>query len=661
MPSPVLSLAIGRYKQLALRSNEVWQGGVFRLPTWVENGPGGEPYRPWGGVWTSERTGMVHVEAEPEFGAHGHDLALRALVEFGLRYRKHDIGRPARLRVTDPDLAAHLTSQLQDSETSVEVVRDLPVVRDALRHLAEDLAGGELPPDLLDARGVTVDRLRAFADAAASFYAAAPWDHLQNEDLIEIRAPGLPRAMSRLIVMGNAGVNFGLAFFDSRAAFERLAFGAEDGVGALPSDAWALFFGGFDELSLGDADAWEQYSLPVAETKAYPYVQRVLRDGTVQRPVARELAGVEAVLRALAATTEEQLDAGEWTVDVATHDGAVTMKLTLPLLLEAERGSPRTSREPDRRAFERLHARVGRFFASHEFESIEAANEALAAARQSGLFDADHEAAVAAMSPLERAQELVYDAADAVGRLRVKRARRALEISPDCADAWTMLAEAASSGVRARDLYVRAVEAGERALGAEAFESLRGHFWGHLETRPYMRARFGLAQELIAAGEREAAMSHCESLLDLNPNDNQGVRYALLTLLLEEGRADEVERLLQRYEDDVAAEWCYGRALHMFRRHGDGPQARQALDAAVRINPHVVHLLLQREDVPFELPGHYALGSPEEAAACATELADAWDATPGALSWLGRRVPPAIARGGTRSRPRRGRTPRRRR
>ena len=60
------------------------------------------------------------------------------------------------------------------------------------------------------------------------------------------------------------------------------------------------------------------------------------------------------------------------------------------------------------------------------------------------------------------------------------------------------------------------------ALGAEGFEEYAGHFWGFLETRPYMRARAGLAIALIKLGDESAAIEHFRAMLKLNPNDNQG-------------------------------------------------------------------------------------------------------------------------------------------
>ena len=660
MPAAPASLALGRFKRLALRSNDIWQGGIFRLPTWIEQGPEGRPYRPWAAVWVSERTGLMHLEPEPEFDAHGPSLALAALLELGLRHDKHLGGRAARLCVTDAELAAFLAAQLNDPETTIGVVDDVPAVREVLRQFALDINDGEVPPEALEAPGVTIDRLRAFADAAACFYRAAPWEHLQNDDLIVIQAPKLPRALSRLVVMGNAGLHYGLAFFESRAAFERMAYGSGDIEDRAPAQAWALYFGAFDELPFGDADAWEQHDLPVAGPDAYPHPVRVSGIGDVRAPNAVELNLLEALLRALAATTEDQLDAGEWGVEVTAHDGPVAVRLTLPVLLEAERGKAthRRGRVTDRRVLERASGRVQRFLSSQQFESLDAANEALASAQQEGLFDADRtDEGAEPLTPLARAQELVYDAAEVEGRLRVKRAREALAIAPDCADAWSLLAEAAASPARARDLYQQATDAGARALGPEAFETLVGRFWGHLETRPYMRARFGLAQALEVLGEHGAAIDHYRALLRLNPGDNQGVRYVLLALLLRVDRDDEVEPLLQEYEGDIAAEWVYGRTLWLFRRDGDTAPARVALDEAARGNPHVVPWMLQPEHMPIEQPPHFVLGSPEEALYCVAGLRHAWEKTPGALDWLRRRAPraPASSRSGRRGSSRRRR------
>ena len=47
----------------------------------------------------------------------------------------------------------------------------------------------------------------------------------------------------------------------------------------------------------------------------------------------------------------------------------------------------------------------------------------------------------------------------------MKLARQALELWPDCADAYVLLAQAASGLERARELLEEGVAAGERAVG----------------------------------------------------------------------------------------------------------------------------------------------------------------------------------------------------
>ena len=95
----------------------------------------------------------------------------------------------------------------------------------------------------------------------------------------------------------------------------------------------------------------------------------------------------------------------------------------------------------------------------------------------------------AAETPLGQAQDLMYKAFEIADiQERIKLAKRAIELSPDCADAYVVLAENAAHRKEALEFYEKGVAAGERALGPKAFQEDVGHFWGLLETRPYMRA-----------------------------------------------------------------------------------------------------------------------------------------------------------------------------
>jgi tetratricopeptide (TPR) repeat protein len=285
---------------------------------------------------------------------------------------------------------------------------------------------------------------------------------------------------------------------------------------------------------------------------------------------------------------------------------------------------------PDRRVMERTFAEIDRFMAESDFKSLEEANAAIQA-RFCGPMDAIPSTA---STPLEKAQDLMYQAFDARGRRRIQLARKALEMSRDCADAYVLLAEETADGEEARVLYTQGVAAGEHALGPNMFEKEVGQFWGAVRTRPYMRARLGLAQCLDELGRTDEAIGHYQELLRLNPNDNQGVRYILLPRLFTTGRDAEAGTLLAEYADDPSAIWQYGWALWTFRHEGDSAQARERLRDAVKANRHVPKYLSGKAQISEALPDAYSFGSVEEAIFCADELFDAWKETPGALPWL---------------------------
>jgi len=236
---------------------------------------------------------------------------------------------------------------------------------------------------------------------------------------------------------------------------------------------------------------------------------------------------------------------------------------------------------------------------------------------------------------LQKAQELIYEAFDASGKCRVDLARRALEVCRDCADAYVLLAEEANTSIeKAKELYEQGVKAGERALGPEMFKNDAGYFWGILETRPYMRARAGLAQCLWTLGRREEALEHYRDMLRLNPNDNQGIRYILANCLLDAGQEQELEKLLEQYGDDIAATWPYTRALLLYRQEGPSSRAKKALSEAKTCNRFVPLYLLGKKRLPRHLPEYVGIGDENEAIAYVADALEIWQKTPGALNWL---------------------------
>jgi tetratricopeptide (TPR) repeat protein len=240
-------------------------------------------------------------------------------------------------------------------------------------------------------------------------------------------------------------------------------------------------------------------------------------------------------------------------------------------------------------------------------------------------------------TPLEKAQDLIYQAQETPDiKKAIRLAKQALKHSKDCADAYTMLGDLeAESPVQAIPYYEQAVAAGERAIGKDRFEEARGHFWGIIETRPYMRARSQLANALWELGQPDAAIAHYREMLELNPGDNQGIRYLLLHALMQIYRNDEAEALLDQFDDGMAI-WLYNRALLNFRKHGRSAIANEALEEAFEQNEFIPEYLLGFEEMPLveDMPLMHSWGDEDEAILYALKGMILWAQTPGAQHWL---------------------------
>lgn len=253
----------------------------------------------------------------------------------------------------------------------------------------------------------------------------------------------------------------------------------------------------------------------------------------------------------------------------------------------------------------------------------------------------------------ELAQDLFYEAMDAeTDEEGTRLLEQALELDPENVDALLILS---GSDILSREERIEAlmfiVMMAEERLGAKAFKELVPHFWGFLETRPYMRARYALAGELRAAGLLDEAAREYAGMLLLNEHDNQGVRYELLPLLLALGRLELAREMMERFKDEAqwSAVFAWGCALERILSN-DAPAAEKALRAARKQNPYVEPFLTGRIEPPQMKPPMYGIGTPEEALSFADDLKSAWSAHPDALAWLFAHPTPAKKKPGPKPR-----------
>lgn len=232
------------------------------------------------------------------------------------------------------------------------------------------------------------------------------------------------------------------------------------------------------------------------------------------------------------------------------------------------------------------------------------------------------------------AQDLVYEAYEQPVSKAKKLIKQALELDPDNADAYNYLASIEKNVDKAMELYKKAIEISEKTLGKEFFEKEKGHFWGILSTRPYMRAKAGLAECYYEKGEIDKAIEIYEEMLELNPSDNQGIRYLLSTLLLEKDDLTKFESFMKNLEDEDCAYCNFNRALYYFKKFGKTDKANEALLYAHSRNKFVIDYMLGFKKLPKEPPQFIGRGDEDEAVAYVFDAWKVWKNTKNAFDWL---------------------------
>lgn len=238
------------------------------------------------------------------------------------------------------------------------------------------------------------------------------------------------------------------------------------------------------------------------------------------------------------------------------------------------------------------------------------------------------------LSNKEKAQELLYDAYESTGNKRIELAKKALKLYPNSPDAYNILAELELNEVKEEKLLLKAIEVGEKELGKKFIEENKGYFWGIVSTRPYMRAKYNYAVFLHETDRLAEAIRQYEELLQLDLNDNQGVRYELFIAYVESGLLKKAEALLKKDNETTTANGAYNLVLIELLQNGVTNKAKQLLKKAKQQNPYVPDYLLGKKDIPMYLPNHYQLGSESEAIIYADNHWTLWAGNPKLLDFL---------------------------
>lgn len=234
----------------------------------------------------------------------------------------------------------------------------------------------------------------------------------------------------------------------------------------------------------------------------------------------------------------------------------------------------------------------------------------------------------------EQALDLIYEAYETSGNKRYTLARQALELDPHQPDAYVILAEQSKTAAESLQWLKKGVAAGEKQLGKEFFLENKGEFWGLVETRPYMRAKEEYAYALWHTGREEEAIREYKELLELNPSDNQGIRYSLIQIYLNAGRYDDARTLLDQFKEEESANFMYNRVFVEFMTSGSRVKVTAALKKAIKQNPYVVDYLLHKKNIPHERPDYIGYGDAREAIAYCQDYVALWRDQPKLIEYL---------------------------
>ncbi|MDQ0455183.1 tetratricopeptide repeat protein [Rhizobium paknamense] len=212
---------------------------------------------------------------------------------------------------------------------------------------------------------------------------------------------------------------------------------------------------------------------------------------------------------------------------------------------------------------------------------------------------------------------------------QVKLARAALNVDADAIDAYNLLGIHAGTHAESVALFREAVRIGER-LFKPVLTDPEMEWWGYLGTRPWMRAQHNLGLALMQLEDWQDAIAVFQRLLDLNPNDNQGIRYVLLQLYCRTGDFAGCRPILETYSEDGSVTFPATALLVDLatRKKIDFAKHFQAIrDSNEYALPMLALAAREGKWPPMpKLPGGYVeMGGKAEAALYLREFREAWE------------------------------------
>jgi hypothetical protein len=267
-----------------------------------------------------------------------------------------------------------------------------------------------------------------------------------------------------------------------------------------------------------------------------------------------------------------------------------------------------------------------RLLETQNFKNEKEVNEFLSKYQSEGIPEFPEEV----LNTREKAEDKVYQAYESSKTKGLKLAEEALKLDPDCIMAYQYLGEQQNNLNNAKEYYEKGIAIGKKKFGGNYEEENKGHFWMIFETRPYMTCLFNLSECEYIAGNLNESIRIIEYLLELNPNDNQGVRYILTSHLLEAKEYLKYEKHSNANSEDGGIFFKFNNALYEFIKSGNSLRSINLLKQAIEHNQYVISKLDKTSKMRSN---SYSNGSKEEANYYCEYNAKNWKTVKGAIEW----------------------------
>lgn len=213
------------------------------------------------------------------------------------------------------------------------------------------------------------------------------------------------------------------------------------------------------------------------------------------------------------------------------------------------------------------------------------------------------------LSDEEQAYQLYDQAMDCEDPAKVKRLlKKALKLYPDFLDAKIALTMLIEDPIKCIKELERLEKIEKKKLEDENYfkDDNISYFYGIIETRPYIRLLYAIANEYYKMGCLKKAISLFENIIYLNKSDNLGCRHSLMAIFAQLEDEEKMNQILENYPENSVPVHLFQTILYYHLT--DFTKAKKSLRSLYHIVPEFKQFLngdMDEDDFYESLPGDY--------------------------------------------------------